>query len=509
MTTNVGRTAMSIRNASATFFNRGLTLILNFIGRTVFLQCLSAEYLGLSGLFGNIFSVISLCELGFGAAITQSLYKPMAKGDEYEVCRIMNYFNKVYSIVAFVTAVSGIAVMPFLDNLVGHGEIPNLKIVYLLFLFHSVVSYLFAPKRTLIVCDQRLYVVTLLRTLFSVIILAFQIAVLKSTKDYCLYIAVRIFFLAVEGFITEVYAQKKYSFLDRKLYVAKEYKNKIHQKVKALILHKFGAIMNNSTDSILISYFLGLECMGMYSNYALIITSVGTLIDIVMSSVSASVGNLGATSNKKNSEKVMRELYFLNFWLLTCCTAVLMCTANSLIRLWLGEDMLFGTGFLVVVVSCFYFSCVRDPVQIFLQAYGIFEPTRFMNPIRAFVNITVSCLLIKKYGIIGVFSGTLISTITVPLWYEVKMLYKYGFGISPKEFVKEMSGFMACTYICSGLAFFATHSFSCTLLGMVMSVLVSLCIVNAIIFVVYRKSGYFGAATKLIRRISAAFLDNK
>lgn len=505
MTTNVSRTAMSIRNASATFFNRGLALVLNFIGRTVFLQCLSAEYLGLSGLFGNIFSVLALIELGFGAAITQSLYSPMAKGDEYEVCRIMNYFNKVYSVVAFVTAVCGIAVMPFLDTLVGHGEIPHIKIVYILFLFHSVVSYLFAPKRTLIVCDQRLYLVTLLRTVFSVVILLFQILVLKTTKDYCLYIAVRIFFLSVEGFITDTYAQKKYTFLDRKLYVSKEYKINIFKKVKALILHKFGAIMNNSTDSILISYFLGLECMGMYSNYALIITSVGTLIDIVMSSVSASVGNLGATSDKRNSEHVMKELYFLNFWLLTCCSCVLVSCVNKFILLWLGEKMLFGNVFLFVVVSCFYFSCIRDPVQIFLQAYGIFSPTKFINPARAGVNIAVSCLLIKRLGIIGVFAGTLVSTLSVPLWCEVRMLYKYGFKMGAKNFVREMCGYILCSYGLMVLCFFVTQGFASTLSGTFLSALVSFLLSNAIVFLLYSKSVYFGAVGKLFKRATTAF----
>jgi O-antigen/teichoic acid export membrane protein len=224
-----------------------------------------------------------------------------------------------------------------------------------------------------------------------------------------------------------------------------------------------------------------------------------------MSSVGASVGNLGATSDKKIGEQVMRKLYFLNFWLLTCCSCVLVSCVNKFILLWLGEKMLFGSVFLWVVVSCFYFSCIRDPVQIFLQAYGIFSPTKFINPIRALVNILVSCLLIKRLGIIGVFAGTLVSTVGVALWCEVRMLYKYGFRMNPKCFVKEMSGYIVCSYGCMAVCFFATQGFSHTLWGTLVSAVASFFVSNSIMYLLYSKSMYFGSIGKLLKKARVAF----
>ena len=61
------------------------TYILQFISRTVFIYTLGKEYLGISGLFSNIIGVLSVTELGLGAAVTFSLYAPLANDDKKRI----------------------------------------------------------------------------------------------------------------------------------------------------------------------------------------------------------------------------------------------------------------------------------------------------------------------------------------------------------------------------------------------------------------------------------------
>ena len=173
---------MSVRNAAATMADRGIGLLLSFISRTVFLKTLSAEYLGLGGLFGNVFSVISLCELGFGAAITQSLYKPIAENDEIQVSRIINYYSKIYKRVCVVSALLSLAFLPFVPC-IATKNIPDIRGIYLLFAFHNCIGYLFAPKRMLLVCDQHQYVVTSIRIVFNILIFVLQTVLLITTGN--------------------------------------------------------------------------------------------------------------------------------------------------------------------------------------------------------------------------------------------------------------------------------------------------------------------------------------
>lgn len=488
MTKNAVRTKMSVKNAAATMVNRICGMALNFFARGVFVRTLGAEYLGLGGFFGNIFALVSLCELGFGAAFTQSLYKPIADNDEKAVCAVMNYFSKVYGAVAAVSTVISVCVMPFLKLIVkGQTEIPGLYSIYLLFMLHNTVSFLLAPKRIMLTADQKMYVCANVHTAFSFLIFGTQIAVLCLTKNYILYLSSRIVLLTVEAICINMYADRQYPFLDGDYLPDKAYKDRLFTKVKALMLHKTGSVLTHSTDSILISYFLGLECMGRYSNYALVIGSVVTLVDIAVGAVSSSVGNLGATADKDKNENIMRKLGFMNFALLTVCSCVLITTLNPIIGLWLGENMLFNQAEVAVIVSCFYFSCIRDPVQIFINAYGIFEPSRYMNLARAAVNLVLSVLFIGKFGIAGVFLGTVLSVFAVPLWCEPYVLYKYGFTRSAAGFAAEFTVFTVFSAMCCIVCFFVCRDFPQTLLYTAARAGVSALISSAAIVVCFPK----------------------
>ncbi len=486
MTQNGKRTKMSLTNASAAVFCKLVGMVLNFITRTVFIKKLGTEYLGLGGFFGNIFSVISLCELGFGAAFAQSLYKPIAQEDRQRVSGIITYFSQIYSKIAFVSAVLGVFVMPFLPLLTkGQTEISGLYSIYVLFMLHNTLNFLLTPKRTLVICDQRMYAVSNFRTLFSVIMCICQVVLLETTNNYIVYLSSRIFLLTLEGVCINIYADRRYDFLKTPSGVDEIYRKKLFSNVKSLMLHKIGSVLTHSTDSILISYFLGLTCMGKYSNYALIVGSVVTFVDIAVGSVSSSVGNLGATASVQKNENIMKKLSFVNFSMLTLCSSVLLCTLNPFIKLWIGEEMLFSMPEVAVIVASFYFSCIRDPVQIFINAYGIFRPSRYMNIARAAVNFVLSVLLVKRFGVAGVFGGTVVSVWAVPLWFEVYVLYKYGFRKSPLKFALSFAVDILFSVISCAICLVLTRSMKDGFAGLAASAIV--CSTASVVVVALRK----------------------
>lgn len=492
MYNNDSRTRMSGKNFAVSVIGRIVGMITSFVGRSVFVRVLSAEYLGLGGFFGNIFSVISLCELGFGAAICQSLYKPLAEENEYKVAAVVNYFTRVYRRVAFATLCMGLLALPFLNSTV-KSDIDNKIIVaaFLLFLVHSTFSYLLSPKCCLVVCDQRMYVVTAVRSIFGIAALVIQSVMLVKTGDYILYLSVRIAMLTIEDLFINYYADKKYPCLSLKMNVDKEYKKCLYSNVKALMFHKVGGVLSRSTDSILLTYFVGLSGMGKYSNYALVIGTVGAFFDVAVNAVSASVGNLGAVDRGDKSENVMRRLYFLNFWLLTVGTSVIVSVLNPFIELWLGKDMLFTTPQMLIIVSSFYFSCIRDPVQIFLNTYGLFRESRFIPIFRAIFNLVLSVLFVGKMGAAGVFLGTVLSTVLVPLCFEVKVLYKYGFGKNPREFFSEMFGYIVKSFISATLCFGMTCMIKITPTGLILRGISAFCLSNAVLLLISFDEKYF------------------
>ncbi len=497
---------MSQRNFTVSIIGRLMGLLTSFAGRSIFVRVLSREYLGLGGFFGNIFSIVSLCELGIGAAISQSLYKPLARNDGALVSAIVRYYTKVCRIVALMSTAVCVLFTPFVHSLC-KGSIDKNTVIaaYLLFVLHSALGYLLTPKCALVVCDQRMYVVTLVKSVFSVLSLVIQSASLLVTGNYILYLFCRILVLTVEDVIINIYADKKYPCLALQGNVTKNYKKKIFSNVRALMWHKIGSVLSRSTDSLLLTYFVGLSGMGKYSNYALVIGSIGAFFDVAVNAVGASVGNLGADDRGKKSERVMRRLYFLNFWLLTVGTSVIVSTLNPFIALWLGEDMLFTDAEMLVIVSSFYFSCIRDPVQIFVSTFGLFRESRYIPVLRAAANLVFSVVLVDKMGVAGVFLGTTLSTCLVPLFGEVKVLYKYGFSMKAGEFCREMTGFVLQSVLCSGICFVLTLGVGTDLAGILIRFVISFCVSNLLLLLMSVHKDVFREAVEVVSRFVPSF----
>ena len=119
-----------------------LTIILGFVGRTVFIRYLGAGYLGISGLFSNILSMLSLSELGFSTAITYHLYQVLAQKDHEAITGIINFYKTFYRIVAAFIAVVGTALIPFLPHIMAEStfSVEYVSLVYAISLLKIVMS---------------------------------------------------------------------------------------------------------------------------------------------------------------------------------------------------------------------------------------------------------------------------------------------------------------------------------------------------------------------------------
>lgn len=138
------------RNTIFSFMNNFLSNLINFINRTLFIYLLSAEYLGLNGLFINVLGVLSLADLGISSAITFSLYKPIATHDNKKIGQIVNFLGKAYKIIGFVILLVGLLLIPFLKYFVNFDSKININyyVIYLLFLINQYVHIFFFRIKT-------------------------------------------------------------------------------------------------------------------------------------------------------------------------------------------------------------------------------------------------------------------------------------------------------------------------------------------------------------------------
>ena len=491
----MSRTKSSLLNLLTAMIGQGLGVIISFIARIFFIKILGSEYLGLNGLFTNILTVLSLAELGVGTAITYSLYKPLADNDIRTCKMLMQLYKKVYTIIGIIILLIGTLITPLLPMLIKDmPNIPNIYLIYILFVINTAISYFFSYKRNLIIADQNRYIATIYRYSFYFILNVAQIIYLILKNDYIGFLVLQIISSFFENIFISKKADKMYPFLKEKEIVPLEEKAKkeIIKNTKAMMMHKIGGTVVSSTDNILLSSFVSIVSVGIYSNYSLIITALNTICSQIYNSLTASIGNLWVKENREKNFEIFKKINFFTFWIYCIICICLICLFNPFIELWVGKEYLFTMDIIIILVINFYLTGMRKSSLVFREATGLFYKDRYKAVLEAIINLVASIILAKHLGVFGVFLGTFISSITTCVWIEPYVLYKYGFEKNICSYFKDyfkkttLAIILVCFtyYICS----FITGSIY---LVFIIKLLISLLVPNIVLIIIYRKTDEF------------------
>lgn len=504
------RKTNSIKNAIIAVIMNIVIILIGFVAQKIFVVSLGDEYLGINGLFNNILSILAVVELGFGNAIIYHLYKPVAENNEKEITILMQYYKKTYRIIASIIFILGILIMPFLNYIVGDISInDNLYLLFFLALFDIVASYLLTYKRSILYADQKTYIINLVHVGYVILMNCFEIALLLLTKNYVLYLIVKIIFRALENIVITIIANKQYSFIKNKVndIIDEKLKEDILQKVKGLLFHRIGSSLVLGTDNIIISNVLGVVTVGLYSNYNMVIQAVTNLLGQVFNSIIATVGNLLIEDNRKKSFDVYNKMLFLNSWLYCFCSVCLLCLMQPFITIWMGQDYLLSYAVLCVLVINFYIQGMRKTSNTFKEAAGIFYEDRFVPLIESAVNIVISIILAKWIGLIGVFIGTFLSSLVLFLYSYPIFVYKKLFNKKYSDFIKVHLKYFLISIIITIITSIIANSISIssTILQLVINGIICIIVPNVLCIILFGRSEefkyYLNFAKQLLNKI--------
>lgn len=499
------RTTNVIRNIIGGVGGQIFTSILMFVCRTYFIKLLGAAYLGVNGLFSNILSMLSLAELGIGPAIVFSMYKPIAENDEQHVAKLMNFYKYAYRMVAIVVAVIGLILVPFLDHLIKDpGNVENLRLIFLLILSNTVISYCYVYKASMLNADQKGYVCIIIRNIFAVVQNVAQIIVLILTGNFILYLVVQMITTFMANFVQSKYVDRKYPFLVKYKHekIDNIERGQIMRRVSGMMMHKFGGFVLNSTDNLVLSKFVGLVAVGIYSNYLMIINLVKTYVSFFSNSISASVGNLIASETKEKSYSVFKAIFFMHFWIYAMCIICFWTLFKPFILWWIGDEYLLGEVTLLIVLLNFYCTGIQECINTFTNATGLFWETRHKPIAECIINLGVSIVLAAKMGISGVFIGTLVSYLCT-FWINPVVVYR-------KSFEKKVIGYfirfalylllavaaaLGTEYLCSMI------SQDATILNIIIRAAVCVTLPNIIFALIFFKTEEFKYFMGLVKKI--------
>lgn len=428
------RVKKSLLNARINLIFYFLSLILAFFSRKIFLEVLGDDFIGLTGTLLNLLGFLNLAELGISTAIGYVLYKPLYEFDKNRISEIISVFGYIYRQIGLVILCAGCILACFLPFIFPN-NVFNLKIIYFAYfsyLTSSLLGYFINYKQTLLGADQKNYVIT---AYFQSAVLAktiLQIGIVHYTRNYYLWLFAELLLNISYSFIlnwkiNQVYPWLKTSIIQGKT-LFKQYPE-VMKYTRQLFVHKLGGVVQCQTAPFLIYTFASLKTVAFYGNYTIIIEKINILVNNLLSSTGAGVGNLIAEGDNKKIKEVFWELFSIRFLIAGIISFALYQLTTPFISLWLGKEYLLPRCILVMIIINSFINYTRGATDQFLNGYGLFYDT-WAPLTEACIYLCIAIIGGALLGLPGVLFGGILSQFLIIGIWKPYFLYRQGFKIS-------------------------------------------------------------------------------
>lgn len=430
------RTKNTALNLVSSFGGQMLTTVLNFAVRTVFIYTLGKSYLGINGLFSNILSMLSLTNLGVATAMNYRLYKPLAERDEKRIRVLMKFYRQIYTAIGLIILTLGCCMMPFLHIFIkDYDKLPALGInpilIFSLYLGNTVCSYLFFAYRAAIVrADQKTYILEVVDYAINIGSAAVQILVLLLTKNFIVSTATGVAESIIRSLVNATIANRMYgyAFAPEKDKLGWDEIKGLFKDCGALFVYKLNGFVLKSTDNIVLSSFIGLAIVGIYSNYLIFYHTITRLLSRIYASTRASMGSLFAEANIAKKYQFFEAMNFISIVFYgTACVGVAV-VSNELVDAWIGDSYVLPQPFSVLMGIEILFVGLKNNLGQMRTVTGAFRQMWTRPILSIFVNLGVSIALVQKLGINGVLIGTIAADFLTNFMVDPGVIHKYSFN---------------------------------------------------------------------------------
>ena len=451
------RVHKSLLNAKVNLIFYFLSLFFSFFSRKIFLDCLGADFIGLTGTLGNILGYLNLAELGVGAAISFFLYKPLQSNNRDEINEIISVFGYLYRKIGQFIFIGGLLVSFFFPLIFSKTEL-GLGIIYFSFfsfLGSSLIGYFINYRQILLTADQKNYLVAVYFQSANLVKIALQIFLAYTYRNLYVWVAVEFFFGIIGCIVLNWKINKEYPWLKSNVSNGKELLKKyptILTNTKQVFIHKIKDFLLSKSDELFIFAFVSLKMVAYYGNYTMIIYKVSQLFTFVLDGVGAGVGNLVAEGDKKNMMKVFWELMAIRHFIAGFLFTSLYFLLEPFISLWLGPQYIMDRTILILLLIYIYMMQSRGVVDMFNHAHGLYADT-WSAWAELILNVGITLIAGYSYGIIGILLGKIVSVFLIVVFWKPYYLFTSGFKLPISIYWKGTIRF----YLIFGISFVFVH----------------------------------------------------
>jgi O-antigen/teichoic acid export membrane protein len=407
-----------------------LSLFLAFFSRKIFLDCLGAEFIGLTGMLMNIMSFLSVAELGIGTSIVYFLYKPLQEDNHEKINEVMSMLAYLYRCIGGIIGICGILVSLFFPWWFGHltTGLPLVYFAFFSFLTTTVSAYVFNYKQLLVSANQKQYLVNAYFQTIAIVQSITQILLAWYYRNLWLWIIVGLVFTIIGIIVFNIRIRQLYPWLDINLKKGREnlkHYPEVLKKTRQIFVQKIKDFILYRSDEILVGMFVSVVQVAFYGNYTIITSKLNFLVNILSDGINAGVGNLVAEGNEKNIMKVFWELTAVRFLIVGIVVFGLLLFIQPFVSCWFGHQYRLSDLIMYLLTFNIFIYLSRGVVENYIAAHGLYSDV-WVAWTELGLNIAITLCLAPLYGIVGILLGKIISVFFIAIFWKPYFLFSKG-----------------------------------------------------------------------------------
>lgn len=423
----MSRKIFAIKNIFVNFGYQVVNTVVNIVVPPLIIGCFGSAINGLISTIKQIISYIQLVGAGISESTVVSLYKPLSEKDHKKTSSIYNAVGKTFNRAGFLFSIISILIA-FIYPLFISDQLPYIFIVEIILVLSisGLSEFLFIGKyRSLLIADQKLYIVNLAQIFGAIISTAITIIMILADMNIVLVQLATVLTYVCRIFVLHFYIKKHYKFLDNK--AIPDYS--AVSKRKAATIHQVAGLVIFGSQTLFIANICGLAEASVYSVYNLVFTGINTILSTVSSAMLAGMGNLIA-SEGRNKVRVVFGIYEMLYYILTFTVYI---TAFVMIKPFISiytsgaNDVEYVRTELIILFTLMgLINCLRTPGATMINAKGHYDETKNRALIEMTICLVGQFVFVWKLGIVGVLIATILAylyrTVDVIIYSNHKVL---------------------------------------------------------------------------------------
>lgn len=396
-------------NITISLLHQIVTAVCGLVLPRFILSNYGSEVNGVIQSVSQLLGYTVLFECGIGGVIKASLYKPLADNDDKAISDIFNntkhFFNKM-SVIFVAVAVF----LCFGAKLVVSTEFSAFYVgtLTLILGINTYFSYYFGiSQQILMKADQKLYIVQLVQSVTLVLNLVLCIVAIEAGLGIHAVKSITAAVFLLNPLVCRIYVKRHYR-INKTLY---DSSSTLHEKKDAMI-HHAAFFIHRNTDVVIISAFCGVKSASVYSVYNSVIIMSENLLGSVSSALAAAMGNMIAKDEKEaldNSFEIYEAVNTFFTMAIATVMAILIVPFVGIYTSGIDDVNYIEPLFAYMMIGAGVMYCLRMPCGTVVSSAGHYKETRFGAVCETVINLGISLILVKPFGITGVAAATLLA----------------------------------------------------------------------------------------------------